>query len=201
MRINFLMWISGKLPAKAIDLNDQYYIERYHVLTIGKLTILLHRYFACDGDRHQHNHPWKWCLGIPLIGGYNEERLTSLCPTKGAITKVVKIRPWRWNLFDRNHMHRVAAILPKTWTLFITYNRCQEWGELKPDPSARFPLVFDRVPGAQKTKNDWYKFSKTGNELRKLRGTDYVTPLKINIALWSTASILTLIFCYPGLGK
>lgn len=171
-REHILKWLTARMPAKGIDLHGKHYIERYHVLTLGKLTLLLHRYFSADGDRHQHDHPHRWSLGIPLIGGYTEERLQALCPNRGAITKLVHIRPWRWNYISWNRFHRIASVRPGSWTLFITYNRRKFWGELRPDERKPSQLTYRPVPDTSPTPRSWYKTAKTGRELRWARGTE-----------------------------
>lgn len=174
MREKLLMWLTARLPAKSIDLNGRYYIERYHVLTVGRLTILLHRYFGADGDRQQHDHPHRLSLGIPLIGGYTDERLLALSPKSGAITKRVNIRPWRWNLMHWGRFHRIAAVKPGTWTLFITWHRCKFWGEIV--PLCGGDILYRPVPGVKESPNDWYRSAKNGRELRAIRGTDSDLP-------------------------
>lgn len=174
-----LFWLTATMPAKAIDLGGKYYIERYHVLTRGKLTILLHRYLGCDGDRHEHNHPHRWSLGIPLRGGYTEERVIALCPNRGILSRMVRIRPWRWNIISHNRLHRVAHVEPFTWTLFITWHRYKFWGELLRNPNHNKQLIFRAVPGTQETSPTWYKTALSGRELRRRRGTNTPPPSRI----------------------
>ena len=118
------------LPARAIDLHGRPYIDRFHVCTVGSLTVYLHQYHSADGDRELHDHPWAWSVGIPLAGGYNEARLRWICAERGAVTAWRRIRPWRWNLMTVNSAHRVAKYLPGTWTLFIHGPRVKHWNFL-----------------------------------------------------------------------
>lgn len=172
MRKKILMWLTGFMPAKAIDLHGQHYIERYHVLTLGKLTVLLHRYFSPDGDRHQHDHPHRLSLGIPLIGGYTDERLQALSPHGGLITTTRKIRPWRWNLMNWGSFHRVASVKPGTWTLFITWHRCKFWGFLERAVNGDGIIIYRPAHNeTNPTPNNWYKTAPSGRALRHLRGT------------------------------
>lgn len=166
IRHRFLMWLTAGLPAKAIDLDGQHYIERYHVLTRGNVTVYLHRYLGADGDRSQHNHPWRWAIGIPLIGGYIESRLVSLCPLEGMLTKGVTIRPWRWNWISDGCFHRIAVVKSGTWTLFIHGERYKFWGEIRSD------LSFGAIPGVRPTQGSWYKNAPNGRQLRLARGTN-----------------------------
>jgi hypothetical protein len=121
-----LMLATEYMPARAIDLDGKYYIERYHVIKIGKLHVLLHRYLGSDGDREVHSHPWKTCVGIPLCGGYTEERVIAFS-IDGWKSRMVNIRPWRWNLMGPMSYHRVAHVEPGTWTMFITWNKFNDW--------------------------------------------------------------------------
>lgn len=158
-----LLWVTQFLPARAIDLDGRPYIERYHVWTCGRLAIYLHRYLGADGDRNLHNHPHRWSLGIPLVGGYVESRVTALCPKQGALTQWVEVRPWRWNWIPAGRFHRIARVTPDTWTLFIAWDRFKFWGELTPAGQ------FRAVPGVQETREDWFKTAPSGRQLRAQR--------------------------------
>ena len=127
LRQRILHWLTNRLPARDITLHGKPYIDRFHVFGWGPLRVYLHQYHAPDGDREVHDHPWLWCLGIPLVGGYNEERLRWVCAMRGVVTKMRRIRPWRWNVMGINSAHRVAEYLPGTWTLFITWRRLKHW--------------------------------------------------------------------------
>lgn len=177
---NFLMRITQRMPAKAIDIYARHYIERYHVVTVWRLTILLHRYLGADGDRHLHDHPHKWSLGIPLLGGYQEEKLIAFDPN-GALLKLRSIRPWRWNFIGTRDFHRIAKVQPGTWTLFITWHRFKFWGELKSEVTPNFSidyglkvigLRYSTMPETKPTNPHWYRTAITGKELRNRRGTN-----------------------------
>lgn len=179
LRKKLLMWLTGFLPARAIDIDNKYYIERYHVCRIGKLTVMIHRYLGSDGDRHVHDHPWKLSVGIPLIGGYEEERVMGFCPENGWISKLVKIRPWRWNFISAMRFHRIAHVAPGTWTLFITYNRFKSWSFAYKKFKWVSSIGFHRIDGVvlrqpydTASVAGWQKNAPKGKEFRVTRGTN-----------------------------
>ncbi len=164
------------MPAKAIDLDGQYYIERYRVFKLGKLEVLLHRYLGSDGDSEVHDHPHYWCLGIPLRGGYLEERVVGFDPDSphGWYSKFIKVRPWRWNFVSAMRWHRIAVVEPGTWTLFIRWNRFKGWSFARKawaysDPG-KSEIKF--VQPYESTGDDWVVGALKGAEFRKARGTE-----------------------------
>lgn len=165
-----LMWLTGFMPARAIDLDGKYYIERYHAFRIGKFTVMIHRYLGSDGDRSVHDHPWKLSVGIPLIGGYEEERVIGFCPESGWISKLVKIRPWRWNFISAMRFHRIAHVQPGTWTLFITYNRFKSWSFANWYRSLGEVILHQ--PYDTPSFAGWQKTAPKGKEFRVARGTN-----------------------------
>lgn len=171
MRNKLLMWLTSFLPARAIDLDDQHYIERYHACKIGKLTVLIHRYLGSDGDREVHDHPWRWCLGIPLIGGYVEERVIGFCPEKGWISENVKIKPWRWNIINPMRFHRIDSVELGTWTLFVTYDRFKSWSFATQPISAMGSVVLHQ-PYDVKAVAGWVETAQKGKAFRVSRGTN-----------------------------
>ena len=171
---------SNRLPARAIELHGRPYIDRFHVCTLGRVTVYLHQYHSADGDRELHDHPWTWSVGIPLAGGYNEQRLRWVCAVGGAVTRLRRIRPWRWNWMTVNSAHRVAEYLPGTWTLFVHGERVKHWNFLLDErgPETRevrgeeLTLQQGTVTLGQwfkPARADWYRRAPTGAELRQQR--------------------------------
>lgn len=167
MRNEILLWLTRNLPARAIDLDGQHYIERYHCFRIGKLTVMLHRYLGSDGDRNVHCHPWRWSLGIPLVGGYLEERVMGFCTQVGWVSALIKITPWRWNYIPATRFHRVASIESGTWTLFITYDRFKSWTFAKREAGR----VILNQPYDVASVVGWQERAMRGYEFRVSRGT------------------------------
>lgn len=173
MRNAILMWITGFLPARAIDIDNKYYIERYHVLKFWKITVMIHRYLGCDGDREVHDHPWRTCVGIPLLGGYTEERVIGFCPESGWVSKMVDIRWWRWNIISAMRFHRIHYVSPKTWTLFITYDRFKSWSFAKKTTDfLEKDIVVLHQPYNAAAVSGWQTRAPKGKEFRINRGTN-----------------------------
>lgn len=86
--------------------------------------VFLHRFFASDGDRELHNHPWEWAYSLVLTGGYWEEILQN-----GKITWTKQL-PGSVHRIDANTFHRVKLFdeTKGCWTLFVAGPRLQEWG-------------------------------------------------------------------------
>jgi|GEM_PF-2682765 len=83
----------------------------------------LHKIAQADFDRHLHNHPWTWAWSLILWGGYLEERQGGVERTKLCGSG---------NLLRAGDYHRIASVLPNTWTLFITGKRASSWGFATP---------------------------------------------------------------------
>ena len=179
MMVRLLMWLTRRLPARAIRLDGRRYIERYHLGVVAGVTMYLHRYLGADADRHLHHHPWQWSLGIPLVGGYTEERLVRLCPRTGLRTRLRRVGHWWPNLITARTFHRVAAIEPGTWTLFVHAPRHASWGFLElvpPDEGGSGTGVLYRPAyGSLDTTerlSDWQRTAPTGADLRHREGTE-----------------------------
>lgn len=132
-----LLRLTRDLPVREIRISNRRYMERHWVGQIGPITCYLHRYLGGDGERNVHDHPWGWAVGIPLTGGYDEERVIGLCHREGWRSRTVRVRPWKWNWLFAGTFHRVARTLPDTWTLFIHGPRIKGWGFL----ARRWPMA------------------------------------------------------------
>lgn len=138
MLSRLIVWVLTRIAARAlarglhqsIRPNGQPYIERYYLGRLG----FLHEYLGEDGDRYLHNHPWRWSMGIPLVGGYTEERLLHLCPFQGPRIRIRNIFTFRPNLIMSTDFHRIAVVKPGTWTLFIHGKRLGGWGFIRSEP-------------------------------------------------------------------
>ena len=168
-RNHVLLWLTRNLPARAIDLEGKHYIERYQVFKAGRLEVLLHRYLGSDGDREVHDHPHRWSLGIPLAGGYTEERVIGFCVQKGWISRMVKICPWRWNWVSSVRFHRIAYVNPGTWTLFIRWDRFKTWSFARNSPFSKCVLLQQHLPC---TGSDDWSDKPNGRTFRAYRGTE-----------------------------
>lgn len=166
----FLMWLSGRLPARIIAHQGQPYLERYYVGTPFGLRVYLHRFVDSDPDG-LHDHPWRWSLSVILFGWYFEQR-------RGA--DVYFIRRW-FNWITGDTFHRV--VLPSTtewhgtsryrecWSLFIHSPRCKGWGflrEVDGAPCARSLLIYNPAGAPPTTRfTDWYKTAPKGRDIER----------------------------------
>lgn len=130
VRRRFLDWLIRGVPRYPIPNEDgEPYLDRYIVTKFG-VRFFVHHYHSPDKEPWLHDHPW-WAIGIPIIGGYTEERLVRLCPIRGMVTRYRKIRPFRPNLILTNRFHRIASAKPGTWTLFFHGKRTGAFGFLE----------------------------------------------------------------------
>lgn len=82
----------------------------------------IHQIADADADRYLHNHPWEHAESFILFGGYWEVREGG----RGC---------WRladeWVELEADTYHRIAIVLPGTWTYFVHGPRnAQGWGFL-----------------------------------------------------------------------
>lgn len=145
MMTRFCEWLASKAKAHfSITPGGKPYIERFYMGKPFGIGVFLHQYLDPDGDRQLHNHPWRWSMGIPLVGGYKEERLTHMCPFLGVQFVIRNIWWLRPNYIRGFDFHRIASVKPGTWTLFIHGERLGGWGFLFETPYPEAP-----EPGTQ----------------------------------------------------
>ena len=141
--INRLLFgLTAGLPCRLITLPSGPYLERYWLGRWFGYTAYLHRFVSPDGERHLHNHPWH-ARSLVLAGGYVEEVVTDLT-AEGPLTERHRVR-W-WSAVPANKFHRIAAVEPGTWTLFVHAPRIpgKGWGflqgrEFTPDTTSPGP--------------------------------------------------------------
>lgn len=155
MIARWLFNISGNLHCRLIKINGRPYIERYYLGTIFGVTFYLHRYLDPDGDRDRHDHPWLWSVGIPLTGGYTEERVRWLDPKHGPVCVMRKIRWLMPNFIMAAAAHRIASVKPNTWTLFFHYKRVKGWGFFKHTPGTPGVLYHQHLSATSESWPLW----------------------------------------------
>lgn len=171
--LNKLLYkISGLLPARAIFINGQPYMERYFLFRAFGYTAYLHRFLSADGDRYPHDHPWETSYGIPLTGGYSEERCSINPNAKygqiihGYSRRKGPINRLQTNKISHKDWHRIARVQPRTWTLFIhSTPRIQEWGFVKPVELATGGTAYQYSPHPTQTDPDWHQTAPRGHRL------------------------------------
>lgn len=84
--------------------------------------MFLHDIHTADGDRHLHNHPWRWSVAVILSGGYTERRRLWGIELRNtyAVGDVNILRPGDY--------HSIISVLPDTRTLFIAGAEVNDWG-------------------------------------------------------------------------
>ena len=124
----WLQRFAANRPTRAIDSDGQPYLRRVYVAHWGGWRVYLHKFVGSDGERWLHDHPFNG-LSVVLSGGYVEEVGGEWsCP---ALFIVSRVRRWI-NFIPRHRFHRIAAVEPGTWTLFIHTPHSKGWGFLEP---------------------------------------------------------------------
>jgi len=159
--------LSGRLPCRLIHRTPgDKYLERYYVGKLFGVTFYLHRFVSRDGDAEVHNHPWTWSRSLVLAGGYREEYVVDLCPHAGPSGAVTAYRDVRWsNRIVGAHFHRIAEVLPGTWTLFFHSQRAtlpdgalKGWGFLNAEEHRT------RFTPAAPSPGGWHHFAPLGRQ-------------------------------------
>jgi hypothetical protein len=152
--------ITADMPCKTIQVHGMDYLRRYYAGTFKDGSDLwLHEFLSCDGDPHQHSHPFN-ARSVILHGWYDEEtpegtfRRTPTAAARviydalrvgvpsvsaGPLGRPVTVFDW----------HRIAVVAPDTWTAFIVEPR-------------RLPIWFFRDEGgnlepARASSRDWWR--------------------------------------------
>jgi len=77
----------------------------------------LNRLLVPDGPL-LHSHPYAWCTGWILSGGYTHEFFELDDNGQPGPTRVETFRPGELNHMPAKVFHRVVAVEPGTWTAF-----------------------------------------------------------------------------------
>jgi hypothetical protein len=105
---SFLLEITSAMPMKVIAIDGEDYLQRYYIGTDESgVQYWLHRFLRNDSERHLHCHPWRATSTI-LVGWYKEQLL-------GGVVR--GYRAGDRNTIDFTTYHRIAEVLPDTWTL------------------------------------------------------------------------------------
>lgn len=111
------------------------YMARWTVFESKWFNVRVHYIVRPDQDRHLHDHPWNWA-SLVLSGGYIEAVPEELQPCFGAKDiESVKYRQREAGSFclrRATDRHRIASVVPGTFTLFITGTKINWWGFITP---------------------------------------------------------------------
>jgi hypothetical protein len=132
-----MMELTKAMPCKVIEVNGKPYLERYFAgTTSDDYDVFVHHFLSADGDEHLHSHP-RDSYSLPVVGGYLEEtnggaywryppefnsdqiafvQKAIAGPMSNFQSRWIRDRSRRITVFD---WHRIAAVKPDTWSLFI----------------------------------------------------------------------------------
>jgi hypothetical protein len=99
------------------------YLRQYRLFDWKWVCVRVHYIAREDADRHLHDHPWAWAWSFILRGQYLEQRDEGMRWRRAGQTNILRSREY----------HRIRAVAPSTWTLFVTGPRTKSWGFLTPD--------------------------------------------------------------------
>lgn len=122
--------------------DDSPYLTRYVLAGVDALdthdpdapfSVFVHQIHAADGDRHPHNHPWRWAASLILSGGYTEARngqgdgrdLKCKCHAHSRAYTVGDL-----SILRPDDYHRIVEVEPDTVTLFLCGRETHDWGFL-----------------------------------------------------------------------
>jgi hypothetical protein len=123
-------WCAGLARSLRVDhitREGRPYLERYYAAGWNPVTrrpgpaVFLHHFVASDDPGLVHSHPWAWSASLILVGGYREERCTSV----GRI--IHEYRPGEVNLLDAETRHRIDLLGRDCWSLFLAGPFAQAW--------------------------------------------------------------------------
>lgn len=112
------------------------YMERFWLRPYSeqrdRWAVRVHHLVTEDLDRELHDHPWDF-YSVVLRGGYIEARPFGTEPDFGALDggercRLIERRAGSIAFRRATDRHRIVAVLPDTWTLFITGPKRQWWG-------------------------------------------------------------------------
>ncbi|MGE0373450.1 MAG: hypothetical protein AB7Q01_16440 [Gammaproteobacteria bacterium] len=121
---------AGRLRVRVIEINGAPYLRRYLVAQAFGCEVYLHEFLTADGERHLHDHPWRWSFSVLLAGGYVEEVLRHVDGYAGPVTSFRTHHAPALNITGRG-FHRIARMEATTWTLFVVGPRSKMWGFLE----------------------------------------------------------------------
>lgn len=161
---SLLLRLTASRPMRLISIKGEPYLERYHMLSLGKLQVWLHHFIRNDAEPHVHDHPWS-ALSVILTAGYAEE-VAEPVPTPGGGRPTLRrhIRQFTapaLNLITGRHMHRITEVERDTWTLMIVSPRHgRGWFFYDDGPEG----IRRRQPFAS-TPDDWWRTAGTRRQV------------------------------------
>lgn len=110
------------------------YMGRFWLFRTGLVSARVHRIYTRDHDLHLHDHPFSF-VGLVLRGGYLESRPVTAEPCFSGDrerTEETFRLAGSWAYRRATDRHRIASVLPDTWTLIFMGPRVHWWGFFTP---------------------------------------------------------------------
>jgi hypothetical protein len=135
IKLRIIQWLAARLPkhpdGHIWSADNVLYMGRYIILNARWLHIRLHHINAADPEPELHDHPAAFA-SIVLNGGYAEALPLTVNPCFDRRTGTEACR-MLWcvagsvALRHAATRHKIAAVAPDTWTLFIFLGRRHQW--------------------------------------------------------------------------
>jgi hypothetical protein len=93
---------------------------------VGGSSIYLQSFAQAEEESLFHVHRWKRMLSLVLSGSFIEERFPGVGPHPRRFFKTHKA-PSVYGM-DLTTIHRLHAVAPRSWTLFLQVGNTREWG-------------------------------------------------------------------------
>jgi hypothetical protein len=154
----WLMRFTKNKPMRLIEINGDPYLERYHIASIFGFKIWLHRFVRKDSERHLHNHAWG-ALSLILNGGYRE--VVALDGYRNM--DIIDYKRGQINFIRASKAHRILAVEPNTWTLFIRAPRLTDYWFFIDDEGKWSPM--------KSAGDEWQNHALTRPEIYTNRAT------------------------------
>ncbi len=109
--------VTGLRHDSILTVDDQPYLERYHLIETDGLAVRYHHWRNSDDARAPHDHPWD-NVSVVLAGQLREHDDSGTRELEpGAVTTRLAETP-----------HRIELLTDDAWTLFITHPIRRRWG-------------------------------------------------------------------------
>lgn len=158
--VRFFGLFASEFPLGHIynHVDGELYMERFALCSFfgGRFAMRLHHIVREDRDRHCHDHPWDF-FSLVLQNSYVEARPLLQeglwdGPDNGDETalqeKCTFTRRGFLSLGFRRALdrHKIVAVEPDTWTLFITGPYKNQWGFYTPEGKVPYRLYLGLPP-------------------------------------------------------
>ena len=135
IKLRVIQWLAQRLPKHpdghlwAADRG--LYMGRWVIFNTRYLHLRLHHLATPDPDRDLHDHP-NGFISLVLNGGYAEARPETVAPCFDAATGRERVEyTWRVPgsiaLRHAGDRHKIGAVAPNTYTLFLFFGRRAQW--------------------------------------------------------------------------